>query len=47
MLKATGIKGGQVEVIKNADGTWTLNYDLLDGQDTPKHIRGTWTGNFQ
>lgn len=47
VLKATGIKGGQVEVIKNADGTWTLNYDLLDGQDTPKHIRGTWTGNFQ
>ncbi|GEM_PF-1043413 len=47
VLKATGIKGGQVEVIKNADGTWTLKYDLLDGQDTPKHIRGTWTGTFQ
>lgn len=46
VLKAAGIKGGQVEVKKNDDGTWTLIYDLLDDQDTPKHIRGTWTGSW-
>lgn len=47
VLKAAGIKGGKVEVKKNDDNTWTLIYDLLDDQKTPKHIRGTWTGNFQ
>ena len=47
VLKASGIKGGQVEVKKNADDTWTINYDLLDDQSPAKHIRGTWTGNFK
>ena len=47
VLKASAIKGGQVEVKKNSDGTWTLIYDLLDEQATPKRITGTWTGNFK
>lgn len=46
VLKASGIKGGQVEVKKNADDTWTINYELLDEQSPAKHIRGTWTGNI-
>lgn len=47
VLKASGIKGGQVEVKKNSDGTWTIIYDLLDDQVTPKRITGSWTGNFK
>ena len=46
-LKAAVIKGGQVEVKKNSDGTWTIVYDLLDDQEKPKRITGTWTGNFK
>lgn len=47
VLKASGIKGGQVEVKKNSDSTWTIIYDLLDDQKTPKRITGSWTGNFK
>lgn len=47
VLKASGIKGGQIEVKKNTDNTWTIIYDLLDDQTQPKRITGSWTGNFK
>ena len=47
VLKAAGISDGTFEVIKNDDGTWTVNYDLYDGQDNPKRIYGTWTGKVE
>lgn len=44
---AGGATGGQVEIIKNSDGTYTLNFDFLDGQQEPKHFSGSWTGNMK
>ncbi len=47
VVKASGIKGGQLEVKKNSDGTWTLIYNLLDKQSPAKSITGIWTGNLK
>lgn len=41
---AGGATDGQVEIIKNSDGTYTFNFDFLDGQQEPKHFSGSWTG---
>ena len=37
---------GEVEVTKNEDGTYTITFDFLDGQQEPKHFKGTWTGEL-
>ncbi|WP_302151469.1 hypothetical protein [uncultured Alistipes sp.] len=37
---------GEVEVTKNDDGTYTITFDFLDGQEEPKHFKGTWTGEL-
>lgn len=44
ILKGSGIKGGQVEIVDNGDDTWTVKYDLLDDQEAPHKITGSWTG---
>lgn len=41
---AAGANGGEVEITKNDDGTYTITFDFLDGQAEPKHFKGTWTG---
>lgn len=38
--------GGEVEVTKNDDGTYTVTFDFLDGQQEPKHFKGSWTGTL-
>lgn len=41
---AAGASDGEVEITKNDDGTYTVTFDFLDGQQEPKHFKGTWTG---
>lgn len=41
---AAGASDGEVEITKNEDGTYTVTFDFLDGQQEPKHFKGTWTG---
>lgn len=43
---AAGANGGEVEITKNDDGTYTITFDFLDGQAEPKHFKGTWTGEL-
>lgn len=43
---AGGATDGQVEIIKNSDGTYTIEFDFLDGQQEPKHFSGSWTGTL-
>lgn len=38
--------GGSVTVTKNADGTYTMTFDVTDDNFVPKHIRGSFTGEF-
>lgn len=44
---AAGANGGEVEITKNDDGTYTITFDFLDGQAEPKHFKGTWTGELE
>lgn len=44
ILKGSGIMGGQVVISDNGDGTWTIDYDLVDDQPDAHKITGTWTG---
>ncbi len=37
---------GSMMLEKNADGTWTIDFDFLDGQAEPKHFSGSWTGTL-
>jgi hypothetical protein len=37
---------GSMTLEKNADGTWTIDFDFLDGQAEPKHFSGSWTGTL-
>ncbi len=37
---------GSMTLTKNADGTWTIDFDFLDGQAEPKHFSGSWTGTL-
>lgn len=41
---AAGASDGEVEITKNDNGTYTVTFDFLDGQQEPKHFKGTWTG---
>ncbi|HJC18139.1 MAG TPA: hypothetical protein H9937_09315 [Candidatus Alistipes stercorigallinarum] len=41
---AAGASDGEVEITKNEDGTYTVTFDFLDGQQEPKHFKGAWTG---
>lgn len=44
---AAGANGGEAEITKNDDGTYTITFDFLDGQAEPKHFKGTWTGELE
>ena len=44
IVRGAAVRDGELEMIKNEDGTWTLNFDFLDGQEEPKRFYGTWTG---
>lgn len=41
---AAGASDGEVEITKNDNGTYTVTFDFLDGQQEPKHFKGMWTG---
>lgn len=41
---AGAASGGEAEITKNDDGTYTITVDFLDGQEEPKHFKGSWTG---
>lgn len=43
-LKGAGIGAGQIEIIDNGDGTWTIKIDLRDDTRDAHKITGTWTG---
>ena len=47
VIWAGGATDGQVEIIKNSDGTYTIEFDFLDGQQEPKHFSGSWTGTLE
>lgn len=44
---AAGANGGEAEITKNDDGTYTITFDFLDGQAEPKHFKGSWTGELE
>lgn len=44
---AGAASGGEAEITKNDDGTYTITVDFLDGQEEPKHFKGTWTGELE
>lgn len=44
---AGAASGGEAEITKNDDGTYTITFDFLDGQAEPKHFKGTWTGELE
>lgn len=43
-IKGAAAASGKLELIKNDDGTYTVNFDFMDDQDEPKRFYGTWTG---
>lgn len=45
ILKCSGITDGQIEIIDEGDGIWTINYDLVDDQPEKHRITGSWTGS--
>ena len=38
------ILDGTIEIIENGDGTYTVNFNVIDDAETPNTITGTWTG---
>ena len=44
IIRGAPVRDGELEMIKNDDGTWTINFDFLDGQNEPKRFYGSWTG---
>lgn len=46
VLWAGAASAGYVDITKNSDGTYTIEFDFLDGQQEPKHFSGSWTGKL-
>ena len=40
------ISGGELNLVKNSDGTFTATFDVLDDDFIPKHITGTFSGEI-
>jgi hypothetical protein len=38
------ILDGTIEIIENGDGTYTVNFNVIDDAETHNTITGTWTG---
>lgn len=47
ILQGASVADGEVTLVKNDDGTYTVTFDFLDDQPEPKRFYGTWTGNFE
>ena len=43
-IKGAAAASGELELIKNDDGTYTINFDFMDDQEGPKRFYGSWTG---
>lgn len=39
--------GGELTLVKNDDGTYTIKFDFTDQQESPKHFTGEWTGTME
>lgn len=46
IVRGAAVRDGEMEMIKNNDGTWTINFDFLDAQADPKRFYGSWTGTL-
>lgn len=44
IIRGASVRDGQLELKKNGDGTWTIDFTFYDQQDEPKCFYGTWTG---
>ena len=44
IIRGAAVRDGQLELKKNDDGTWTIDFTFYDQQDEPKCFYGTWTG---
>lgn len=47
ILQGAGVTDGELTLVKNDDGTYTVTFDFLDAQEEPKRFYGSWTGVFE
>lgn len=46
IVSAAAAVDGELQLTKNDDGTYTIEFDFIDPQSSPKHFTGSWTGTM-
>lgn len=47
IIQGAAVADGELTLVKNDDGTYTVTFDFLDAQEEPKRFYGSWTGTFE